>query len=84
MGLQIGDRVRLRADASMVRHHPALVGAEGVIGAVVRGPQWARLASSPAERAADLRVHIRFAHPSNLVLLNVEGAEVQRLVPPAG
>jgi hypothetical protein len=75
--LNVGDRVRLKADAPLLRHHPALAGAVGTVGRVVKGSQWGRLTSSPAERAADVAVNVHFKAPANLVVLNVEVEQLE-------
>ena len=67
-----GSKVRLKAEAPLRLEHPELANAIGIVSSIVHGPKWSRLSSSQAERSEDTAVHVRFAPPVNLVLLNAK------------
>ena len=59
-----GDRVKLRPNAPLLSHSPALAGAVGVVGSLVR-------------RNGDAVVHVRFAPPVNLLVLNAAASQFE-------
>lgn len=68
--VQEGARVWLKPGSAIAGQHADLVGALGVVGAIIQGRRWSALDASDAERQADRAAHVRFRSPP-VVLLSV-------------
>ena len=75
--MQEGQRVRLKPAAPLLVKHPELASGVGIVSSVLR-------TGSLSSGGETVKVHVRFAPPLNLVVLNAEAEqfdEVDRLDP---
>lgn len=66
-----GQRVRLRLTAPLVKQHPELAHGVGIVSSVMH-------TGSLSSGGETVRLHVRFAPPLNLIVLNAEAEQFEQ------